>query len=405
MFNIEKIRNDFPILSQKIDGKNLIYFDNAATTQKPLQVIDKISAIYSQTNSNIHRGVHTLSRETTTEYENARETVRDFINAQSKTEIIFTSGTTEAVNLVAFSLGNLCVSQGDEIIVSQMEHHSNIVPWQMLCERKNADLKVIPANQKGELNLEEYEKMLGPKTKIVSVAHISNSTGVVHDIKKIIEKAHKVGAYVCIDAAQSVQHFPIDVQYLDCDFLAFSGHKIYAETGIGVLYGKEEILEKMPPYKGGGDMIKSVSFEKTTYADLPLKFEAGTSNYVGAISLGEAIKYIKNIGLENIRNYEHEILVYATEKLLSIPDLKIYGTSENKAGVISFLFQGVHPFDIGTLLDKLGIAIRTGTHCAEPAMKHFGIQATARASFAFYNTKEEIDTFYKALLRIKSMLM
>ena len=405
MFNIEEIRKDFPILQQKMHGKDYIYFDNAATSQKPVQVINKISEIYSEINSNIHRAVHSLSRKMTIEYENARETVRNFINAKTNSEIIFTSGTTEAINLVAFSLGNMCVSQGDEIVVSQMEHHSNIVPWQMLCERKNAVLKVIPANEKGELILEEFEKLISSKTKIVSVAHISNSTGVIHDIERIIEKAHKVGSFVLIDAAQSVQHFPIDVQALDCDFLAFSGHKIYAETGIGVLYGKEKILEKMPLYKGGGDMIKSVSFEKTTYADLPLKFEAGTSNYVGAVSLGAAIKYISNIGLSHISEYENELLAYATEKLQTIPDLTIYGTSEKKAGVISFLIKNIHPFDLGTILDQLGIAIRTGTHCAEPAMKHFGIQATARASFAFYNTKNEIDRFYEGLLKAKMMLM
>ncbi len=402
-FDIQKIRTDFPILSKKVYGKQLIYLDNGATTQKPQKVIDRISRIYSQTNSNIHRGVHFLSEKTTSDYENARNTVKKFINAKSEKEIIFTKGTTDAINLVAFSLGEYCVNEGDEIIVSQSEHHSNIVPWQLLCERKKAKLKVIPINEKGELIIEEYKKLLNEKTKIVSVAHVSNSLGIVHDIKTVTDEAHKYNAYVLIDAAQSVQHIKTDVQKLDCDFYTFSGHKIYAETGIGVLYGKEKILEKMPPYQGGGDMIKSVSFEKTTYAELPLKFEAGTSNYVGAISIATAMDYITEIGLENIAKYEAELLEYATQKLSSVNGLKIYGTSKNKAGAISFLLNDIHPYDAGMILDKLGIAIRTGTHCAEPTMKFFSIQGTARASFAFYNTKEEIDTLYKGLLRVQKM--
>ncbi len=403
MLDIQKIREDFPILKRIIHGKPLIYLDNAATTQKPLQVLEKVKTFYLETNSNIHRGVHFLSEQSTLEYESARETVREFINAKTDHEIIFTKGTTDAINLVAYCFGEKFVEAGDEIIVSHTEHHSNIVPWQMLCERKGAVLKVIPVNEKSEIIYEEYEKLLSKKTKIVSVAQVSNAFGTIHDIRRIIKSAHQIGAKVLIDGAQGIQHIQTDVRELDCDFYAFSGHKIYAETGIGVLYAKRELLEEMPPYQGGGDMIKTVSFAKTVYADLPLKFEAGTANYVGAISLAEGIKYILNIGLNNIAEYEKELLEYGTQQLQNIPELKIYGTAENKASVISFLLKGIHHYDSGLILDKLGIAVRTGTHCAEPAMERFGIMGTVRASFSFYNTKSEIDVLCEGLNRVKKM--
>ncbi len=399
----DQIRADFPILNQKIYNKPLVYLDNGATTQKPKQVIDAISEFYSQTNSNIHRGVHFLSEESTLQYENSREIIRKFVNANSVKEIIFTKGTTDGINLIANTFGEKYIKEGDEILISEMEHHSNIVPWQMICERKNAKLKVIPFNDNGELIFEKFENLLSEKTKIVSITHISNSLGTINPIKRIIEKAHQFNIPVLIDAAQSIQHTNIDVQELDCDFMVFSGHKIYAETGIGVLYGKEKLLDNLPPYQGGGDMIKTVDFEKSTYAELPLKFEAGTSNYVGAISIGVAIEYLQNIGFEDIMNHEKELLEYATEKLSSIKQLKIIGTAENKAGVVSFILDGIHNYDAGTLLDKMGIAVRTGTHCTQPVMKHFGIAGTLRASFAFYNTKEEIDQLYNAILRIQKL--
>ena len=403
MFDIEKIRKDFPILNQKIHGKELVYLDSGATTQKPLQVINKVKTFYSEINSNIHRGVHFLSNKSTEEYENARETVRTFINAKSEKEIIFTKGTTDAINLVAFSFGEKFINEGDEILVAQTEHHSNIVPWQMMCERKKAALKVIPAKETGELDIEKYKTQLSTKTKLVTVAHVANSIGIINPIKEITDEAHKIGAYVLIDGAQAIQHIKIDVQKLNCDFYTFSGHKIYAETGIGVLYGKEELLEKLPPYQGGGDMIKTVSFEKTEYADLPLKFEAGTSNYVGAVSIAEAIDYINTIGLSEIQKHEEDVLQYAINKLSEIKGLKIIGTSEHKTSAISFLLEGIHFYDAGMILDKLGIAVRTGTHCAEPTMKHFGITGTIRASFAMYNTKEDIDKLTAGLLKVKMM--
>ncbi len=403
MFDIEKIRSDFPILNQKIHGKELVYLDNGATTQKPAQVIEKVKSFYSEINSNIHRGVHYLSGKSTEEYENARETVRSYINAKSEKEIIFTKGTTDAINLVAFSFGEKFINEGDEILVAKTEHHSNIVPWQMMCERKKAVLKVIPAKENGELDIEKYKTQLNSKTKLVAVAHVANSIGIINPIKEIIDEAHKIGAYVLIDGAQAIHHIKLDVQKLNCDFYTFSGHKIYAETGIGVLYGKEELLEELPPYQGGGDMIKTVSFEKTEYAGLPLKFEAGTSNYVGAVSIAEAIKYINKIGLSEIQEYEEALLEYATEKLSEIEGLKIIGTSAFKTSAISFLLEGIHFYDAGMILDKLGIAVRTGTHCAEPTMKHFGITGTIRASFAMYNTKEDIDKLYDGLLRVKKM--
>ncbi len=405
MFDVEKIREQFPLLTQKVNGKNLVYLDNGATVQKPLRVIKKINEVYSEYNSNIHRGVHYLSNKATEAYENARETVRSFINANSTEEIIFTKGTTGAINLVAFSFGEKFISQGDEILIAQTEHHSNIVPWQMLCERKGAKIKVIPADENGELILSEFKKLLNPKTKLVTLAHVANSTGIINPVKQIIDESRRNGAKVLIDGAQAIQHKKVDVRKLDCDFYAFSGHKMYAETGIGVLYGKKELLEEMPPYQGGGDMIKSVSFEKTEYADLPLKFEAGTSNYVGAISLGEAISFINSVGIEKIEKYETELLKYTEEKLSLIDGLTIYGKSKNKTSSVSFLLKGIHFYDTGMILDKLGIAVRTGAHCAEPAMKNFGISGTVRASFAMYNTKEEIDKLYEGLLKVKNMLL
>lgn len=403
MFDIQKIRKDFPVLNQQIYGKKLVYLDSAATTQKPKQVIKKISKFYSKYNSNIHRGVHYLSNKSTEKYEKSRDTVRKYINAKHTEEIIFTKGTTEAINLIAYSFGERFVNEGDEILIAETEHHANIVPWQMLCSRKNAVIKVIPADENGELKIEEYKKLLNSKTKLVAVSHVANSLGIINPIKEIINAAHNNGSRVLIDGAQAVQHKRVDVQSLDCDFYAFSGHKMFAETGIGVLYGKKEILENIPPYQGGGDMIKTVSFEKTEYADLPLKFEAGTSNYVGAISIARAIKYMESIGSEEIERHEKELLNYATHKLLSIDKIKIYGFSENKISIISFLLDGIHHYDTGVILDKLGIAVRTGTHCAEPAMKHFGIDGTVRASFAMYNTKDEIDALYESLLRVKKM--
>jgi len=404
MLDINKIREDFPILNQLIYNKPLVYLDNGATTQKPQIVIDSIINCYTKINSNIHRGVHYLSEQSTIQYENSREIIREFINAKSRTEIIFTKGTTESINLVAFSFAEKFISENDEIIISEMEHHSNIVPWQLVCERKKAKLKVIQFDHNGDLIIENLNDLISEKTKLISLTHISNALGTINPIKQIIEIAHKHNIPVLIDAAQSIQHLEIDVQKLDCDFLVFSGHKIYAETGIGILYGKEKWLEQLPPYQGGGDMIKTVTLEKSTWADLPLKFEAGTSNYVGAIGLGVAINYVKNIGLENIAEYENQLLANATQKLSSIKNLRIYGTSEKKTSVISFNLKNIHQYDAGTMLDKLGIAVRTGTHCAEPVMQHFGITGTIRASFAFYNTLEEIDKLYEGILRVQKML-
>ncbi len=404
MFETEKIRKDFPILNRKIYGKDLVYLDNGATVQKPKCVIDIVNKMYSDYNSNIHRGVHYLSNKSTELYESAREKIRGFINAERTEEIIFTKGTTDAINLVAFSFGEKFVKENDEIIVAQTEHHSNIVPWQMLCERKNAKLKIIPADENGELKLSEFKKLLNKNTRIVAVAHVANSTGIINPIEKITKEAHKFGAKVLIDGAQAVQHKKVDVRKLNCDFYVFSGHKMYAETGIGVLYGKKELLEAMPPYQGGGDMIKSVSFEKTEYADLPLKFEAGTSNYVGAVSMGEAVNFINSNGIERIEQHETQLLKYAEEKLNSIEGLTIYGKSEHKTSAISFLLDGIHFYDVGMILDKIGIAVRTGTHCAEPTMKHFGISGTVRASFAVYNTKEEIDKLCEGILKAQMML-
>ncbi|GAB7089293.1 cysteine desulfurase [Marinifilum fragile] len=403
--DINKIRKDFPILQEKVHGKDLVYFDNAATTQKPTQVIDEMVKYYYKYNSNIHRGVHYLSNKSTDGNENARKIVQNFINAEHLHEIIFTRGTTESVNLVANSFAERYIGEGDEVIVSELEHHSNIVPWQLVCEKKKAVLKVLPFNDKGELLLDELDELITDRTKIVAVNHISNSLGTINPIQKIIDIAHARGVKVLVDAAQSVQHLKIDVQEWDVDFLVFSGHKLYGPTGIGVLYGKEDLLNEMPPWQGGGEMIKEVRFSGTTYNELPFKFEAGTPNYIDAIGLGAAIEYVENIGLENIDAYEQELLAYATEKLSSIDGLKIYGTAEHKTSVISFLVDGIHFYDMGMLLDQMGIAVRTGTHCTEPIMQHFGIDGTVRASFSFYNTKEEIDALYNGILKVCKMFV
>lgn len=403
MFDIQKIRADFPILSQKVNGKPLVYFDNGATSQKPQVIIDAIEKYYSEYNANIHRGVHTLSQLATDAYEVARNTIQNHINAKHNHEIIFTSGTTFGINLVAHGFASILKS-GDEVMVSALEHHSNIVPWQFLCEKTGAKLVVIPMNEKGELILSEFDNLLSEKTKIVAVNHISNALGTVNPVEYIIKKAHGVGAAVLIDGAQATPHLKPDVQALDCDFYVFSGHKICGPTGVGILYGKEEWLRKLPPYQGGGEMIAEVTFEKTTYADLPHKFEAGTPNIEGGIVLGTAIDYMNSIGFEAIATYEHELLVYGTKRLQEIEGLTIYGTSENKASVISFNIDGIHPYDIGAIIDKLGIAVRTGHHCAQPIMNYFNIPGTIRASFAFYNTKEEIDIFVEAVKKAQLML-
>lgn len=401
--DIQKIRSQFPILEEQVHGKPLIYFDNGATTQKPLSVIKRINDYYSKENANIHRGVHTLSQEATTAYENARTAIQNYIGAKENHEIIFTKGTTDSINLVAYSFGEL-LEAGDEIIISAMEHHSNIVPWQMLCERKGCQLRIIPMDEKGDLKLDEYEHLLSSKTKMVAVTHISNSLGTQNDVKRIIEKAHAVGAKVLIDGAQSIQHTAIDVHDLDCDFFAFSGHKMFGPTGIGVLYGKEELLNQMPPYQGGGDMIKEVKLEKSTYNTLPHKFEAGTPNIAGGIGLGTAFEFLNSLDMDEVEKYEQELLEYATSKLEKIEGIQFYGQAQKKSSVISFLIEGLHPYDVGTLLDKMGIAVRTGHHCTQPVMDQFCIPGTIRASFVLYNTKEEIDVFIAALERIIPML-
>lgn len=404
-FPVNNIRKDFPILHETVNGKPLIYLDNAATSQKPLRVINAINDYYEHTNSNIHRGAHYLANKATEAYENSRKTIAAHLNARSEREINFVRGTTEAVNLVAKTYGRKFIKQGDEIIVSELEHHSNIVPWQMLCEETGAVLKVIAINDKGELLFEEYLKLLSPKTKLVSLAYVSNSLGTINPVKEVIKTAHEVGAKVFIDAAQALPHMKVDVQYLDCDFLGFSGHKVFGPTGIGILYGKEELLETMPPFMGGGEMIKSVSFKGTTYNDLPYKFEAGTPHIEGGIVLGEAINYINEIGLDKIAAYEHELLEYATNKLQEVDGLRIIGTAMNKSSVISFLINDIHPYDIGVLLNEQGIAIRTGHHCCQPLMDRLGIEGTCRASFAFYNTKEEIDSLYVAITKAIGILV
>ncbi|MFO7655914.1 MAG: cysteine desulfurase [Bacteroidales bacterium] len=403
-YDIIKVRNDFPILQQKVYNKPLIYLDNGATTQKPAKVIEKITEFHSAKNSSIHRGIHFLSENATEEYELARKKVQQFIGAKNTCEVIFTSGTTGSINTVAFSFGEKYIHPGDEIIISTMEHHANIVPWQMLCERKGAVLKIIPITEKGDLIFEAYEKLFTEKTKLVSVTHISNVLGTVNPIEKLIDTAHRHNVPVLIDAAQSIQHVPIDVVGLDCDFLAFSGHKAYGPTGIGVLYGKEKWLDALPPYQGGGDMVDRVTFEKTTYQPLPLKFEAGTTNYIGAIGLAAALDYITETGLPDIARYEHELLDYATKSMMEVGQVKIYGNSINKSSIISFLINNIHPSDTGMVIDKLGVAVRTGTHCAQPLMERFGIEGTVRASLAMYNTREEIDMLCAAVKKVKEML-
>ncbi|WP_242203853.1 aminotransferase class V-fold PLP-dependent enzyme [Aestuariivivens insulae] len=403
MFKVEDIRKDFPILSRKINGKPLVYFDNAATSQTPQQVIDSIIDYYSNYNANIHRGVHSLSQEATDKYEQARKKIQAHFNAKFSHEIIFTSGTTHGINLVANGFSSL-LKQDDEIIVSALEHHSNIVPWQMLCERTGAKLKVIPMNTDGELIISEFDKLLSEKTKLIFVNHISNALGTINPIKYIIEKAHNIGAAVLIDGAQACPHIKPDVQELDVDFYVASAHKMCGPTGVGMLYGKEEWLNKLPPYQGGGEMIAEVTFEKTTYADLPHKFEAGTPNICGGIAFGAALDYMNTVGFDTIATYENDLLQYATKKLLDIDGLKIYGTSKQKTSVISFNLEGIHPYDVGTILDKLGIAVRTGHHCAQPIMDFYKIPGTVRASFAFYNTKAEIDALVEGVKKAKMML-
>lgn len=404
MFDVTKIRQDFPILKREVNGKPLVYLDNAATSQTPQQVIDVIVDYYSNYNANIHRGVHALSQEATDKYEQARQKIQKHFNAKHVYEIIYTSGTTHSINIVANGFSSF-IKKGDEVLVSAMEHHSNIVPWQMLCNRTGATLKVIPMNQEGELLMDVYDTLLSEKTKLVFCNHISNALGTINPIKEIIDKAHKVGAAVLIDGAQAAPHLVADVQALDVDFYTVSAHKICGPTGVGMLYGKEDWLNKLPPYQGGGEMIAEVTFEKTTYAGLPHKFEAGTPNICGGIAFGAALDYMNTIGFEAIAAYEHELLEYATEELLKIDGLKIYGTAQQKTSVISFNIKGVHPYDIGTILDKLGIAVRTGHHCAQPIMDFYKIPGTVRASFSFYNTKEEVDVLVAGVKRAAAMLV
>ncbi len=398
--DVSRIREDFPILKQTVRGKPLVYLDNAATSQKPQVVIDTLTRYYTAENSNVHRGVHYLSEQATIEYEGTRAKVRGLLNASDDREIIFVRGATEAINLVANSYGRQNVGDGDEIIISAMEHHSNIVPWQILCEERGVRLRVIPMNDDGELLMDEYEKLLGPRTKLVSVVHMSNSLGTINPMEQIVALAHSHGARVLVDGAQSVPHMPIDVQELGCDFLVFSGHKVLGPTGIGILYGRAELLEAMPPYQGGGDMIKSVTFEKTTYNSLPHKFEAGTPNIAGTIGLGAAVDYVTDLGLDRISARERELLDYGTACLSSISGLRLVGTAREKSSVLSFVLDGIHPHDIGTILDAEGIAIRAGHHCTQPVMDRFGIAATARASLSFYNTKEEIDALVRGIDKV-----
>jgi len=399
-FDVLKIRNDFPILSQTMNDKPLVYLDSAASTMKPRQVVESIADLYYGYYANIHRGVYLFSQMSTERYENARSLVKNYINAKYDEEIIFTRGATEAINLIAHSYGRPNLKEGDEIIVTEMEHHANIVPWQQLCKETGAKLRYIPFDNNGELILEEYDKMISNKTKIVSIVHISNSLGTINPVKYIFDKAKEFGAVTVLDASQSIQHVKVDVQALNCDFLAFSGHKIYGPTGIGILYGKLSILEDMTPYQTGGDMIKSVSFERTLFADVPGRFEAGTQNIEGAIGLGSAIEYVNSIGLDEIANYEHSLLEYANHKIKEIPQVQIIGNAKEKASLISFLLEDIHPHDVGTIMDKLGIAVRTGQHCTEPTMKHFGITATTRASFAFYNTIDDINVFIDGIRQV-----
>lgn len=401
--SIASIRSDFPILDRTVYGKPLVYLDNAATTQKPRLVIDSIVDEYYSVNANVHRGVHFLSQQATELHEASRERVRQFVNARSTKEIIFTRGTTESINLIASAFGEACMQEGDEVILSVMEHHSNIVPWQLLAARKGIVIKVIPMNDRGELLLDEYEKLFSDRTKIVSVTQVSNVLGTVNPVKEMIATAHAHGVPVLVDGAQSIPHIKVDVQELDADFFVFSGHKIYGPTGVGVLYGKEEWLDRLPPYQGGGEMIQHVSFEKTTFNELPFKFEAGTPDYIGTTGLAKALDYVSGIGIENIAAHEHELTAYATARLKEIPGMRIFGEAEHKSSVISFLVGDIHHFDLGTLLDRLGIAVRTGHHCAQPLMQRLGIEGTVRASFAMYNTKEEIDALADGIDRVRKM--
>ena len=403
-FDINKIRDDFPILKTTIHGNPLVYLDNGATTQKPHVVIEKERTLYEKNNGSVHRGIHFLSEQMTVEYENAREIVRQFINAESKNEIIFTSGATGSINAIAFSFGEKYIKQGDEIIISEMEHHSNIVPWQMLCERKNATLKIIPFDETGDLILNEYKLLFNSKTKLVAITQVSNSLGTINPVKEMIRIAHDHEVPVLVDGAQAIQHGRIDVRDIDCDFFVFSGHKIFGPTGIGVLYGKEIFLDAIPPYQGGGDMVDCVSFDKTTYNILPFKFEAGTSNFIGAICLGKALEYVRNIGLDLIAEHEKDLLKYAQTQLATIEGLRIFGSAKEKISIISFLLKGIHPYDIGMILDKKGIAIRTGTHCTQPVMEHFKISGTVRASMVFYNSREDIDRLAEGIRIAGKML-
>jgi cysteine desulfurase/selenocysteine lyase len=403
IFDAHRIRDDFPILYRTVNDKPLVYLDNAATTQKPRPVIDAITRYYESHNANIHRGVHYLSQFATHEYEASRETIQHFLGAADASEIIFVRGATEGINLVAQTFGRTCLQEGDEVLISEMEHHSNIVPWQMLCAEKNAVLRVAPINDQGELILEEFEYLLGPKTKIVSIAHVSNALGTINPVRKIVTLAHRYKATVVVDGAQAVPHLPVDVRALDCDFYTFSGHKVYGPTGIGVVYGKAALLEEMQPYQGGGDMISSVRFDKTTFNKIPHKFEAGTPDISGVIALGEAIKYVTQLGLDGVAAHERDLLRYATEALSAMKDIRLIGTAKDKASVLSFVMDGIHPHDIGTILDQEGIAIRTGHHCAQPVMNRFGVPATARASFGLYNTREEVHALIKGIEKVREV--
>jgi len=402
-FDVERIRQDFPVLQQTIHGKPLVYLDNAATAQKPRAVIDAIVKFYEVDCANIHRGVHELSQRSTAAYEETRSKVRRFLNARSNHEIVFVRGTTEGINLVTQTWGRANLKPGDEIIIAGLEHHSNIVPWQILCEQAGARLRIIPIDDRGDLLLEEYEKLLGPRTRMVAIGHVSNALGTINPVRRIVRMAHDAGALTLIDGAQAVPHMPVDVCALDADFYAFSGHKLFGPTGIGVLYGRADLLEAMPPYQGGGDMIRTVTFEKTTYNDLPYKFEAGTPDIAGGIGLGAAVDYVTRLGMDKIAAYEHELLLYATDALERIPGLHIIGTAREKAAVLSFVMQGIHPHDIGTVLDHQGIAVRTGHHCAQPVMDRYHIPATTRASLAFYNTAGEIDALVAGLYKVKEV--
>lgn len=403
-FDIEKVRKDFPLLDQEVFGYPLVYLDNAATTQKPVDVLDTLSKYYAYDNSNVHRGVHYLSQKATDQFEEARKTVQGFINAKHEHEIIFTKGTTESINLVAYSFGRAFIKKGDAVVISALEHHSNIVPWQIICDQVGAELRVIPMTDSGELHMEKYKSLLDDQVKIVSVNYVSNALGTVNPVKEIIESAHKKGIPVLLDVAQAIQHFPIDVQEMDVDFLAFSSHKLFGPTGTGVLYGKEKYLNQMPPYQGGGEMIETVTFEKTTFNQLPFKFEAGTPHIAGIIGLDAAIKYVQKIGLDHILKYEEDLMDYAVKTLSGIDQLQFVGTPSKRSGAISFNIKGIHPYDVGELLDKQGIAVRTGHHCAEPIMDYYKIPGTVRASFSFYNTHEEIDRLAAGIRRAKQML-